>query len=115
MDTVASSKHWADCTRSFKLAVRDPPETDSQALVPGLDLKSLGKEYNPLFSLMGRLPKRAAYARHRQLHWAQGRDLPPTEVWLEGKRLSRGVEWLGLREDVIRGEKITLVPDEWTN
>lgn len=55
---MASSKHWADCTRPYKLAGRDLPETDSQALVPGLDLKSPGKEYNP-FSVMGRLAKRA--------------------------------------------------------
>lgn len=100
---MASSTHWADCTRPYKLAMRDPPETDSQALVPGLDLTSPGKEYNPLFSLMGRMPKRAAHARHRQLDWARGRGLPPGEVWLEGKRLLRGVEWLGLREDVLRG------------
>lgn len=57
---ATSFKHWADCTRPYQLAVSDLPETDSQALVPELGLKSPGKEYNPLFSFMGRLPKRAA-------------------------------------------------------
>lgn len=95
--------------------MRDPPETDSQALVPGLDLKSPGKEYNPLFSLMGRLPKRAAYARHRQLHWARGRGCHLRRSgWKE-----RGcrVVWRGwVSEKMGSGEeKITLVPDERAN
>lgn len=72
-------------------------ETDSQALVPQRGLKSPGKEYNPLFSLMGRLPKRAASARHRQLHWTQ-----EGTCYLQGKRLSWVVEFQGLR-DMIRG------------
>ena len=55
-----SFKHWADCSRPGKLAVSDPPAADSQALVPELGLRSPGKEYNPPFSLMGRLPERAA-------------------------------------------------------
>lgn len=53
-------KHWADCTRPYELAVGNLPKTDSQALVPELRVKSPGKEYNPLFSLVGRLPKRTA-------------------------------------------------------
>lgn len=80
----------------------DRPDTGSQALVPKLGRKSPGKEYNPLFSLMGRAPKRAAKARHSPTGNREGAPLPG-EVRPKGKRWSHAVEFQGLREAEVRG------------
>lgn len=97
--------------------MRGPPETDSQALLPGLDLKSPGKEYNPLFYLMGRLPKRASclcQAQTTPLGTGKG---PATYGGLAGRK--EVVSWCGVAGSQRRCDqgrrKITLVPDERTN
>lgn len=81
--------------------MRDPPETDSQALAAELGLKGPAKEYGPLYCLMGRSPKRAASARHRRRHRTQEGGC--FQGGLAGRK--EVVEFQGLREVIKGGEK----------
>lgn len=78
---------------------------------PGLDREHPAKEYKLLFFLVGRLPKAAAPARHKQLQWELGKDILPGVVWLERKMLSCVMEFQSLREEVKRGRE-TVCPTQ---